>query len=357
MEDILKDILAALSVVLNGLPQGLLALSFGFASVPTALAFLVGAAGNSLTSNVAVISFQAETITVAGTMGKNMRERLSSIFFGAFLLVIIGVFGLMEQIVAWIGPVITNGMMAGVGFMLAKVAWDMAKNDRLIGVTSFASALLTYIISKDLVYTITVSVLLSSIVYHFTKKESDTVTNMLTEDKFKLQKFILNPSVIRGALALVCLNIGANIAFGKINGEIAGAHVNIDTLTIISSLADMVSSLFGGGPVEIIISATASAPHAVWAGVLTMAIMAAILFFKLLPKIGKYVPSSSIAGFLFVLGAIVTLPGNATAALTGTEASSPIVGAITIIVTAIADPFLGLLAGVVMEFLLGLFGV
>ena len=88
-----------------------------------------------------------------------------------------------------------------------------------------------------------------------------------------------------------------------------------------------------------------------------MAIMAAILFFKLLPKIGKYVPSSSIAGFLFVLGAIVTLPGNATAALTGTEASSPIVGAITIIVTAIADPFLGLLAGVVMEFLLGLFGV
>ncbi|MEZ2718705.1 NCS2 family permease [Niallia circulans] len=357
MEDILKDILAALSVVLNGLPQGLLALSFGFASVPTALAFLVGAAGNSLTSNVAVISFQAETITVAGTMGKNMRERLSSIFFGAFLLVIIGVFGLMEQIVAWIGPVITNGMMAGVGFMLAKVAWDMAKNDRLIGVTSFASALLTYIISKDLVYTITVSVLLSSIVYHFTKKESATVTNMLTEDKFKLQKFIFNPSVIRGALALVCLNIGANIAFGKINGEIAGANVNIDTLTIISSLADMVSSLFGGGPVEIIISATASAPHAVWAGVLTMAIMAAILFFKLLPKIGKYVPSSSIAGFLFVLGAIVTLPGNATAALTGTEASSPIVGAITIIVTAIADPFLGLLAGVVMEFLLGLFGV
>lgn len=357
MEDILKDILAALSVVLNGLPQGLLALSFGFASVPTALAFLIGAAGNSLTSNVAVISFQAETITVAGTMGKNMRERLSSIFFGAFLLVIIGVFGLMEQIVAWIGPVITNGMMAGVGFMLAKVAWDMAKNDRLIGVTSFASALLTYIISKDLVYTITVSVLLSSIVYHFTKKESTTVTNMLTEDKFKLQKFILNPSVIRGALALVCLNIGANIAFGKINGEIAGANVNIDTLTIISSLADMVSSLFGGGPVEIIISATASAPHAVWAGVLTMAIMAAILFFKLLPKIGKYVPSSSIAGFLFVLGAIVTLPGNATAALTGTEASSPIVGAITIIVTAIADPFLGLLAGVVMEFLLGLFGV
>ena len=43
--DLLKDLLAALSVILNGLPQGLLALSFGFASVPTAFAFIVGAIG------------------------------------------------------------------------------------------------------------------------------------------------------------------------------------------------------------------------------------------------------------------------------------------------------------------------
>ena len=66
--DILKDILAALSGVLNGLPQGLLALAFGFASVPTALAFIVGAVGNAFTGTVAVISFQAESITVAGTL-------------------------------------------------------------------------------------------------------------------------------------------------------------------------------------------------------------------------------------------------------------------------------------------------
>lgn len=78
--DIIKDILAALSVVLNGLPQGLLALTFGFASVPTALAFIVGAGGNAIMGSVPVISYQAETITLAGTMGKNMRERLSMIF-------------------------------------------------------------------------------------------------------------------------------------------------------------------------------------------------------------------------------------------------------------------------------------
>src|SRR5699024_11782076 len=78
--DVIKDLLAAISGVLNGLPQGLLAMTFGFASVPTAIAFVIGAFGNTFTSNVAVISFQAETITVAGTMGKNIRERLSMIF-------------------------------------------------------------------------------------------------------------------------------------------------------------------------------------------------------------------------------------------------------------------------------------
>ena len=84
-----KDLMAALGVVLNGLPQGLLALSFGFASVPTALAFLVGAAGNLLTGSVAVISYQAETITLAGTMGKNMKERLSMIFIGGAIMTVI----------------------------------------------------------------------------------------------------------------------------------------------------------------------------------------------------------------------------------------------------------------------------
>lgn len=62
MNDILTDLLAIIGVVLNGLPQGLLALAYGFASVPTALAFLVGVVGNLATQSVAPISFQAETI-------------------------------------------------------------------------------------------------------------------------------------------------------------------------------------------------------------------------------------------------------------------------------------------------------
>ncbi len=343
-----KDLLAALSVILNGLPQGLLALSFGFATVPTALAFITGAVGNTIVGSVAPISFQAETITLAGTMGKNMRERLSMIFIGACIMGTIGIFGLLEDIVNFIGPVITNGMMAGVGIMLAKVAIGMARENKAIGYSSIAIGFIVFMLTKDLIYTISLSVILSSVVSIILKKETGIIHK--EKEKFELQKIMINPSIIRGAMAMVCLNIGANIAFGNITGSIANTDVNIDHLAVISSLADMTSSLFGGGPVESIISATGSAPHPVMSGVLMMSIMAIILLSGLLPKLGKYIPSASIAGFLFVLGALVTVPVNAAAAL-GSEGS--LIGAITMTVTAVTDPFVGLLAGLVMKFFIG----
>jgi AGZA family xanthine/uracil permease-like MFS transporter len=115
----LTDLLTALAVVINGIPQGILALSFGFAALPTSIAFLVGVAGSLAFNSVATISFQAETITLAGTMGHNIRERLSLVFWGAVFLLIPSLLGLNEAIVAFIGPVIVTSMMAGVGIMLA----------------------------------------------------------------------------------------------------------------------------------------------------------------------------------------------------------------------------------------------
>ena len=171
--------------------------------------------------------------------------------------------------------------------------------------------------------------------------------------RLKLEKPIFNLRVLRGALALACLTVGANIAFGSITGGIAGASQNVDHLTIYSGLADAVSALFGGAPVEAIISATAGAPHPVTAGVLMMGIMAVILFCGLLPKIGKYVPSQSIAGFLLILGAVVTVPGNAAAAFAGTGAGDTIVAGVTMGVTAFTDPFFGMLAGTALKLLFG----
>ena len=77
MEGLLESILTAVAVVINGIPQGILALSFGFAAFPTAIAFVIGIIGSIAFASVATISFQAETITLAGTLGKDMKETLS----------------------------------------------------------------------------------------------------------------------------------------------------------------------------------------------------------------------------------------------------------------------------------------
>mgnify|MGYP000004345098 CR=1 FL=1 len=192
-------------------------------------------------------------------------------------------------------------------------------------------------------------ILCGGMTYTFAKAQGGKIGNSIVEDdKFIRQKFTINANVILGALGMVCLNIGSNISFGGITAGMAtGGNYNVDTLTVISSLADMCSSFFGGAPVESIISATANAPHAVWAGVAMMVVIGVILLLKLLPKIGKYVPASSIAGFLFVLGIFKTVVLDAPSAL----ATNAAVGGTTMVVTAVTNPFLGMLAGVAAKFL------
>ena len=268
MNEILTDALAVIGVVLNGLPQGLLALAYGFASVPTALAFFVGVVGNLATQSVAPISFQAETITYAGTAGKNRSERCAMIFIGGAIMTVIGLLGLLTKIVNFVGEDVAYGMMAGVGIILTKAALDMVKSDKISGGVSLAAALLTYFFTKDsantLVYTIVISVVAACIASAIFNKEKANIE--VVDDKFVRQKFTINTNVILGALGMVCLNIGSNISFGGITAGMATAgNYNVDHLTVISSVADMCSSFFGGAPVESIISATASAPHPVWA--------------------------------------------------------------------------------------------
>ncbi|MBP8633372.1 MAG: NCS2 family permease, partial [Synergistaceae bacterium] len=227
-----------------------------------------------------------------------------------------------------------------------------------------------WFITLDLAKTIIISVLVSTIVYNILiktgKVEPHSLVMDMSREKFTLGniewKIWENPMLIVHALALACLNIGANISFGKITGSIAGVDSNIDHLAIYSSLADMGSSFFGGGPVEAIISGTATAPNPIRSSVMMMLIMAAILLFKLLPTIGKYVHSASIAGFLFVLGTFVTFATNIQGAIASVPAAngpfgfSPwgmVIGA-TVLVSAKWNPFFGLLAGVLIKIIFSL---
>ncbi len=370
MDSYLTDLLTALAVVLNGVPQGLLALTFGFAAFPTALAFLVGAAGSVAFNSVATISFQAETIALAGSMGKSVKERLSLVFWGGLFLVIPSILGLNETIVHAIGPVIVSSMMAGVGIMLAYVSIDLFNSEKYSGTVSMVVALATWFITFDLAKTIIISVIAATAAYNVLKKmgKAESAPLVVNEDREKfttgniIWKIWEYPHLLTSALAIACLNIGANISFGKITGSIANTNANIDHLAVYSSLADMCSSFFGGGPVEAIISGTATAPHPVTSSVMMMLIMAAILFLKLLPTIGKYVHSSAIAGFLFVLGVFVTFISNIQMAIAQCPAAQGPFGfspwgmavAATVIVSARWNPFYGLLAGVGIRLVFGL---
>lgn len=366
----LTNLLTAIAVVLNGIPQGILALSFGFAALPTSIAFIVGIMGSLAFNSVATISFQAETITLAGTMGNDIRERLSLVFWGAVFLLIPSLMGLNEAIVEFIGPVIVTSMMAGVGIMLAYVSVELLRSEKYSGLVSMASALAVWFVTKDLAKTIIISVILSTIAYNFLKRYPALVKDEpvadLANERFRFGniewKFWTNRRVVLGALALACLNIGANISFGKITGSIAGVDTNIDHLAIYSSLADIGSTLFGGGPVEAIISGTATAPRPLLSSVLMMGIMAAILLFKLLPTIGRFVHRSSIAGFLFILGTFVTFATNIQGALAmapefaGPFGFSPwgmVIGS-TVLVSARWNPFYGLVAGLAIKVVFGL---
>ncbi|MDX9800538.1 MAG: NCS2 family permease [Spirochaetia bacterium] len=371
MEGFLENVLTALAVVVNGIPQGLLALTYGFAAFPTAIAFVIGIIGSLMFNSVATISFQAETITLAGTLGSNIKERLSLVFWGGFLLLIPSILGVNEAIVRFIGPVIMFSMMAGVGIMLANVSMELLKSEKISGTVSLVTGLIVWFIKKDLAWTIIVSVAVSTAFYILMRYNKplrekykinlDTPHVDTSLEKFHFGniewKFWKNRTIVLGALSIACLNIGANISFGKITGSIAGVNTNIDHLAIYSSLADMGSTLLGGAPVEAIISGTATAPNPLLASVLMMGIMAVILLMKLLPVIGKFVHKSSITGFLFVLGAFVTFATNISDALgnAGTFAGpfgfgpmGMIIGA-TVFVTARFNPFFGMLAGIIVK--------
>ena len=367
MEGLMESILTAIAVVINGVPQGILALSFGFAAFPTAIAFVIGILGSMAFASVATISFQAETITLAGTLGTTMKDRLSLIFWGAALLLIPSVLGMNEALVQFIGPIVVTSMMAGVGLMLANVSMNLFNSEKWTGMVSMMSALMVWFMTKDLAWTIIASVAISTVFYILLKAnaglrnklgvELEEIVVDQSREKFTVGniewKFWTNRNIVLGALSLACLNIGANISFGKITGSIAGTNTNIDHLAIYSSLADMGSSFFGGGPVEAIISGTAAAPMPIVASCIMMGIMAVILLTKLLPVIGQYVHRASIAGFLFVLGVFVTFATNMSGAIgLGGDFAGPygfgpmgmIIGATTF-VTMKFNPFYGLIAG------------
>jgi len=298
-QDISVFVIAVVFVAINGLTMLAWAAAQGYKMKPTAFAFLVGAVGNLLTGSITPISGQSSILTVSHFM-KNVNERIAALLIAVIVMVPLGLTGAVTAIADFAGPAVVSGMMAGVGLIVAGISIDMFKQAKRTGAISFIGALATHVIclqfppgshlfTHRLVYVIAVSVTLATIDFVFFQTDPETGKRGRRVDIFKMAKAsgyegdmeqnenpkfwtkeywadfkIMKPKfgfyAIYFALAFISLNIGTNIAFGNITAGMGGTTQNMNHLTVINSLADIPSVLFGGAPVGAIISATAAAP-------------------------------------------------------------------------------------------------
>ncbi|NLW44117.1 MAG: NCS2 family permease [Syntrophomonadaceae bacterium] len=358
-----QDFVSVIGALADAIASGLIALYYGFLAFPTGIGFALAAFLALVWGLVTPISFQAETIVLAGSMGKNLRERISIVLLCGVVMTVLGILGLLGAIVDYIGEIILAGMLAGVGVILVRTSIDIARDSLKAGIGSFLSALPVWFLTENLAYTVVVSLIVGTLVHHLIKKEFNQPEEEIVEEsddaprtfwenvkkQLQLQKPILNSwRIWKAVLAVIALQIGTFISYGAITASMANAEFHVDKLTIMSGLSQAVSSLFGGAPLSPIVSITAVADNPVNAGIAFMAVMALILLLFLLPKIGKLIPIGATAGYLFIIGAIIVIPDNLVAAVQ----DGNMVGIITFVITAISDPFIGMLAGILTQLVL-----
>lgn len=358
------DFVGALVQLADGVGEGFVALTLGFAAQPAGIGFLVGGFLMLGLGSFVPVSFEVESLTVVSRLAKRDWKRMCQIVLLAgvigFILGLAGVYGNLKDFVE--GTVLA-GMLTGVGVILSFVAYDLFKQNMIVGGVSVITAVLVYLPlttnTNGLVYALGASVaaalaaaLVMSRFKPFEPLEVDTSKEKIRLIPLDRFRFLTDVIVIRGALALLALRTGTSIAYSAIDGDIAGStDWSADHTNITAGLSGAASSLFGGPPLEPIISGTAPAPNPMASGALMMFLMAAILLLGLLPRMAMYVPAAAISGFLFLLGAFAAFSGNVGGVVSDGQ---PFAGPVTTVVTAATfDPFLGMVAGVIVRFLTG----
>ncbi|MDO4477940.1 MAG: hypothetical protein Q4B73_02720 [Lachnospiraceae bacterium] len=345
-----QNIMGALGGTLNGVAAMLLAVSLGFGSVPTAMLFIVGGIGMAIFGEITPVLIQSELIVLAAAFGKDRDERLSICVWAGVITTILGVTGVVERVVNFIGDNILYGIMAGVGIMLVKVSFDMIKSNKVIGVLTLVLGIIAYVLTESLIYTSIFTIIPAGIVWNVLKRKRSEETKPvdMTNERFRLTKLSFHPSMLRASFAIVTLLMGGIISEAPINSALAGGvTTQFNAITTYAGIAGILSPLFGGAPAGVVITCTASAPQPILAGVLLMAVLAVLMLLKVVPRCLKILPSECVAGLLFTMGALVIFPPNAAIALQG----NPIIGGVTMLIAALVDPFSGMVAGLAARYL------
>ena len=356
-----RDLLAAVVEMASVVSGAMLVLAYGMALLPGAIGYGIGIIGSAITGNIAPISFQQETIVLAGDIGQSVRQRLLIIIGGGLIAIILGSLGALTAIINFVGEPVFYGMMAGVGIYLANAGLSQARGSwqsNVIGASTVLVAVFIYLVFNDLMFAIGGSVLTGILMGRFIPYKSALESGKCKEeerlDPQKLHFFLpkakefFSPMVVRGIFAITTLQIGGNIAYGKLTSSFGNYDMNPDTLTVISGVADVSSAIFGGGPVESIVSVTGGSPNPLLSGILLMIIATILIVTGAFSKFAKYFPMSAMAGFLFVLGVFGCFIPNISLGVAG----DPVVSAVTVAVTALVDPFTGMVAGVIVKYLL-----
>ena len=392
------DIAGALSMLADVIGEGLVGISLGWAAKPTGIGFIVGLVFLLGFRSLAPVSFEVESLTIVSRIAKRAWHiMIYAVILAGIIGAILGAIGAYSTIVEFIGPAIQYGMMTGVGIVLAIVAVDLIKENKMIGIISAASAFLVYFATRSdpsaIIYALAVSVVISVIVGRFRK--FDPILPDIKREKIHLvlpwkkfgqlfrsyQSYEVSDSnagsqktttliktltrsdkilIVRAALSLLALRVGTSIAYPSIDYDIAGvpqvtgSGASIfDATNIIAGLSGFASAIFGGAPLEPIISGTAAAPNPILAAALMMAFAAAILLLGLMGRAARYVPLQAVTGFLLVLGTLIIFPENAPVAME----ADPLVGGVTAVVTAATmDPFIGMIAGLIVKGLVAISG-
>jgi len=390
-----NDIVAALSMLADVIGEGLVGIGLGWAARPTGIGFIIGFVLLLGFRTVAPVSFEVESLTIVSRIAKKQWHiMIYAVMLAGVIGAVLGAIGAYSNIVGFIGPAIQFGMMTGVGIILSVVAIDLIKENRVIGIISAGSAFIIFFATQSdpsaLIYALAGSVVISVIVGRFrkfepilpdTKREKirlilpwrqlgllfrgyqthEEISDVNGQKSTVIKRIGRTDKIliVRAALSLLALRIGTSIAYPSIDSDLAhvstttGSGVSVfDASNIMAGLSGFVSAFFGGSPIEPIISGTAAAPNPVISAAIMMAIAAVILLLGLIGRAARYIPIQAVTGFLLVLGALIIFPSNAPEAMK----ADPLVGGVSAVVTgATMDPFIGMIAGLLVKGLMALF--
>lgn len=356
-------IIAAIGMTADGLAEGLYGLRHRFAARAAAIGYAIAALLGWVYQVVTPVNFTVESITVATHSVKKPPQILYVVALSAVPSILLGLFGLYSSFVEWLNPATVAGVIAGVGIILTRVGVGYLRERPSVAFPAVGAGVLAYALTGNLVVVIVASMAAGTAARYLIPQrfqpgarreaggdggedEGDGddgrgrhlfkgihLTPLRWRDMFA-------PAVLIGAFSVFALRTGAVVSYDRVNSDLAGRSPEFDGVTVIAGLASLASGLLGGPPLEATPAPMAETSLPVFSTVLFMALMAVLTFAGLVGRLGRYIPLEAIGGFLVVLGIPVIMPENIPAA-----AGAPLIGGTALAVTALTNPFYGLLAG------------